>query len=58
MRQHMLWQPVEDLNVALVLQPLVAVAVKAQPVGHLNLQPCAMLPRMLPCLGSHARFDR
>ena len=43
MRLHMLWQPEEHLDIALVLEPLVAVAVKAQTLGHLDLQPCALL---------------
>lgn len=57
MRQHMLWQPEVNLNIALVLQPLVGAAGKAQPLGHLDLQPCALLPRVLPCLGTHVRYD-
>ena len=55
MRLHMLWQPEKYLDIALVLHPLVAVAVKAQPVGNLDLQPCATLPRILPCLYPCAR---
>ena len=47
---HMLWHPEEDLNIGLILHPLVAVAVKAQPRGNLDLQPCVVLPRVLPRL--------